>query len=160
MPSKNEAITIFEEKHPNKIGVFVFNQSSAYASKGSRALNAFTINLGKGGALFPQKDTYFPPNISKSKRARGLVSTIQKLNYKVEKVIKVEIPNKKKRVKKTIIKKVSKGIKQILIEKRCLLTIKNCQSLSALVWKATFDDARQAAFKALDSYPLNTLRRA
>jgi len=50
-----EAINIFEEKHPNKVAVFIFNQLSAYASKGSRALNAFTINLGEGGAPLPQK---------------------------------------------------------------------------------------------------------
>ncbi|PVH67540.1 hypothetical protein DL98DRAFT_443341, partial [Cadophora sp. DSE1049] len=48
----DEAITIFEEKHSNKIGVFVFDQSSAHASKGSGALNAFAINLGEGGAPF------------------------------------------------------------------------------------------------------------
>ena len=50
-----EAINIFEEKHPNKVAVFIFNQSSTYTSKGSRALNAFTINLGEGGAPLPQK---------------------------------------------------------------------------------------------------------
>ncbi|KAH7327454.1 hypothetical protein BKA65DRAFT_406498, partial [Rhexocercosporidium sp. MPI-PUGE-AT-0058] len=47
------AINIFEEKHPNKVAVFVFNQSSAHASKGDGALNAFAINLRKGGAPLP-----------------------------------------------------------------------------------------------------------
>jgi hypothetical protein len=51
----DEAINIFEEKHPNKVAVFVFDQSSAHASKGSGALNAFAINLGEGGAPLPQK---------------------------------------------------------------------------------------------------------
>jgi hypothetical protein len=51
----DEAIDIFEEKHPNKVAVFVFDQSSAHASKGSRALNAFAMNLGEGGAPLPQK---------------------------------------------------------------------------------------------------------
>jgi hypothetical protein len=50
-----EAIDIFEEKHPNKIVVFVFDQSSAHASKGSGALNAFAMNLGEGGAPLLQK---------------------------------------------------------------------------------------------------------
>ncbi|PVH69714.1 hypothetical protein DL98DRAFT_379349, partial [Cadophora sp. DSE1049] len=45
----DEAIDIFEEKHPNKVAVFIFDQSSAHASKGSGALNAFAMNLGEGG---------------------------------------------------------------------------------------------------------------
>jgi hypothetical protein len=53
-----EAINIFEEKHPNKVAVFVFNQSSAHASKGSRALNAFSMNLREGGAPLPQKVSF------------------------------------------------------------------------------------------------------
>ena len=48
-----EAINIFKEKHPNKVAVFVFDQLSAHASKGSRALNAFAINLSKGGTSLP-----------------------------------------------------------------------------------------------------------
>ncbi|PVH68279.1 hypothetical protein DL98DRAFT_441553 [Cadophora sp. DSE1049] len=133
----DETIDIFEEKHPNKVVVFIFNQLSTHASKGSGALNAFTMNLGEGGAPLPQKvsfsytfpfrkylltlqNTYFPPNISESKRARGLVGTLQELNYKIEKVIKVNIPNKKKRVKKTIIEEIPKRIKQILVERGCL----------------------------------------
>ena len=52
------AINIFEEKHPNKTAVFVFDQSSAHASKGDGALNAFTINLSKGEAPLPQKVSY------------------------------------------------------------------------------------------------------
>ena len=132
------AIDIFEEKHPNKVAVFVFDQLSAHASKGSGALNAFAINLGEGEAPLPQKvnfsytfpfrkylltlslqNTTFPPNISEAKRARRLVGTIQELNYKVEKTIKVAIeghPNKK-RVKKTVIKEVPKGIRAILAKR-------------------------------------------
>jgi hypothetical protein len=48
-------MNIFKKKHLNKIAVFVFNQSSAHASKGNRALNAFTINLKEEGILLPQK---------------------------------------------------------------------------------------------------------
>ncbi|PVH68112.1 hypothetical protein DL98DRAFT_633755 [Cadophora sp. DSE1049] len=54
----DEAIDIFEEKHPNKVAVFVFDQSSAHASKGSGALNAFAMNLGEGGAPLPQKVSF------------------------------------------------------------------------------------------------------
>jgi hypothetical protein len=46
-------MNIFEEKHLNKVAVFVFDQSSAYASKGDGALNAFTMNLEEGGVPLP-----------------------------------------------------------------------------------------------------------
>jgi hypothetical protein len=42
-------MNIFEEKHLNKIAVFVFNQLSAYTNKKDKALNAFTINLKEKG---------------------------------------------------------------------------------------------------------------
>jgi hypothetical protein len=51
----SRAIDIFEEKHPNKVAVFIFDQSSAHASKGDGALNAFAMNLGEGGASLSQK---------------------------------------------------------------------------------------------------------
>jgi hypothetical protein len=53
-----DAIDIFEEKHPNKTAVFIFDQSSAHASKGDGALNAFAMNLSEGGAPLPQKVSY------------------------------------------------------------------------------------------------------
>ncbi|PVH67649.1 hypothetical protein DL98DRAFT_639483 [Cadophora sp. DSE1049] len=185
------AIDIFEEKHPNKVAVFVFDQSSAHASKGDGALNAFTMNLGEGGALLPQKISWRDSRVE------------------------LQGHSNKKRVKKTVIKKVPKEIRAILAKRSCLLIITKCSSKakknsrilanhkdffkqkSALkkvllarshkclflpkfhcelnpiemywaycknlyrqVWKTTFDDVpRQAAFKALDSCPLNTLRR-
>ncbi|KAL5324051.1 hypothetical protein ACEPPN_008594 [Leptodophora sp. 'Broadleaf-Isolate-01'] len=86
------------------------------------------MNLREGGAPLPQKNTVFPPDISEAKRARGLVGTLQELNYKVEKTIKVAIEGhlNKKRVKKTIIEEVPKGIKAILAERGCLLISKKC----------------------------------
>jgi len=56
-----DAIDIFELKHPGCVGVFVFDQSSAHNSHGEGALNAFDMNLGPGGAVGPQNDTYYPP---------------------------------------------------------------------------------------------------
>jgi hypothetical protein len=44
---------IFEEKHLNKVAVFVFNQSSAHASKEDRALNAFIVNLEEESVSLP-----------------------------------------------------------------------------------------------------------
>jgi hypothetical protein len=44
-------MNIFKKKHLNKVAVFVFDQLSAYTSKGDRALNAFIINLEKGVLL-------------------------------------------------------------------------------------------------------------
>jgi hypothetical protein len=52
------AINIFEEKHLNKVAVFVFDQLSSYASKEEGALNAFNINLREDGAPLPQKVSY------------------------------------------------------------------------------------------------------
>jgi hypothetical protein len=39
----------------NKIAVFIFDQLSAHASKGDRALNAFAMNLREGKASLSQK---------------------------------------------------------------------------------------------------------
>jgi hypothetical protein len=52
------AINIFEKKHLNKVAVFVFDQSSAHASKGEGTLNAFNMNLGEDGASLSQKVSY------------------------------------------------------------------------------------------------------
>jgi len=57
------AIDIFEEKHPNKVAIFVFDQLSAHASKGDGALNAFAINLSEGGAPLPQKVNLVIPSL-------------------------------------------------------------------------------------------------
>jgi hypothetical protein len=46
-------MNVFKEKHLNKVAVFVFDQSSAHASKEDRALNAFTINLREESVLLP-----------------------------------------------------------------------------------------------------------
>jgi len=56
-----DAIDTFELKHPGCVGVFVFDQSSAHNSHGEGALDAFGMNLGPGGAVEPQNDTYYPP---------------------------------------------------------------------------------------------------
>src|SRR6267378_8353144 len=48
-------------KHPGCVGIFVFDQSSAHNSHGEGALDAFGMNLGPGGAVEPQTDTYYPP---------------------------------------------------------------------------------------------------
>jgi hypothetical protein len=52
------AIDIFEEKYPNKVAVFIFDQSSAHVNKREGALNAFNMNLGEGGASLSQKVSY------------------------------------------------------------------------------------------------------
>ncbi|CZT53503.1 uncharacterized protein RSE6_15113 [Rhynchosporium secalis] len=57
-----ESIDIFEERYPNKIPVFIFDQSSAHASHREGALDAFRMNLTEGGVPEPQKATYFPPD--------------------------------------------------------------------------------------------------
>ena len=53
----NDAIDIFELKHPGCVSVFVFDQSSVHNSHGEGALDAFGMNLGPGGTVEPQNDT-------------------------------------------------------------------------------------------------------
>ncbi|PVH70044.1 hypothetical protein DL98DRAFT_621037, partial [Cadophora sp. DSE1049] len=106
----DEAFNIFEEKHPNKTAVFVFDQSSAHASHGDGALNAFTMNASEGGAAIPQRDTYYPPECTKKR----LIGQVQQLNWERERTVG------KGKKKKTIIELVPKGIKMILAERGCL----------------------------------------
>jgi hypothetical protein len=58
----DKAITIFDEAHPDCIGLFVFDQSSAHASLGPDALRAFEMNKTNGGKQRKRKDTVIPMN--------------------------------------------------------------------------------------------------
>jgi hypothetical protein len=62
---------IFEENHLKKIIIFVFDQSSAYASYGKSTLNVFMINTSESNALASQKNIYYPPEYTK----KYLIST-------------------------------------------------------------------------------------
>jgi hypothetical protein len=55
------SIDTFELKHPGCVDIFVFDQSSTHDSHGEGVLDAFGINIGPGGAVEPQNDTYYPP---------------------------------------------------------------------------------------------------
>jgi hypothetical protein len=68
-------LDIFELKHPDCIAVLVFDQSSAHASHGEGALNAFDINLNDRGKKSTRKDTYYPPECA----IPGLRGTVQSL---------------------------------------------------------------------------------
>jgi hypothetical protein len=73
-------IDIFKKKHVDCTGVFVFDQSSAHASHGEGALNAFSMNLFEGGKnKQPQNDTYFPPECIYPE-LRGTVQHLWKLD--------------------------------------------------------------------------------
>ena len=54
------ALSIFEEAHPEHRALFVFDQSSAHASLGPDALCAFDMNRSNGGKQRRQKDTIIP----------------------------------------------------------------------------------------------------
>jgi hypothetical protein len=95
-----DTLNIFKEKHPGAIAVLVFDQSSAHASYGKGALNAFNINLGPGGAQKILKDTIFPPETSNPERI-GTEQVMWQLN--------------KDRAKE------AKGIKQVLIKRGCFI---------------------------------------
>ena len=92
-------LKIFEKKHPDCIAVLVFDQSSAHASHGEGALNAFGMNLTPGGKdKKPQNDTYYPPEC-----------TIPELRGQVQHLYNV-LPDGTHQ---------PKGIKQILRERGC-----------------------------------------
>ena len=54
------AIDVFEEAHPGKQGLWIFNNSSAHASLALDALRAFDMNMSDGGKQHRQKDTAIP----------------------------------------------------------------------------------------------------
>jgi hypothetical protein len=73
-------LDIFEQKHPNCIAILIFDQSSAHASHGEGALNAFGMNKAPGGVEKGNikaygRDTYFLPEYM----IPGLQGTIQVL---------------------------------------------------------------------------------
>jgi len=45
----DNALAIFEEAHPECIGLFIFDQSSAHASLGPNVLHVFEMNKSNGG---------------------------------------------------------------------------------------------------------------
>jgi hypothetical protein len=55
-----DAIQIFEEAHPGKQSLFIFDQSSAHASLPPDALKAFDMNKSDGGKQRRQRDTIIP----------------------------------------------------------------------------------------------------
>jgi hypothetical protein len=67
-----DAISIFEEAHPNCVALFIFDQSSAHASLPPDALRAFEMNKSNGGRQRKQKDTIIPSS-SPDKRKHGLL---------------------------------------------------------------------------------------
>jgi hypothetical protein len=91
-------LDIFEKKHPDCTAVLVFDQSSAHASHGEGALNAFDINLGDGGKKSTPKNTYYPPECT-SPELRGTVQTLHTIDAEGN--------------------KINKGVKTILQERGC-----------------------------------------
>src|ERR1700730_15583102 len=58
----DKAISIFEELHPECVGLFIFDQSLAHASLGSDTLHTFEMNKTNRGKQRKQKDTVIPMN--------------------------------------------------------------------------------------------------
>ncbi|GAA5917195.1 hypothetical protein JCM5296_006964, partial [Sporobolomyces johnsonii] len=54
-------MSIFTAMYPDAQALFICDQSSAHASHGEGALNAYKLNKGDGGKVTPQRDTEFPP---------------------------------------------------------------------------------------------------
>jgi hypothetical protein len=57
---QTQAIPIFERAHPGCQALFIFDQSSAHASFGPEALNAFDMNWSNGGKQRKQHNTIIP----------------------------------------------------------------------------------------------------
>ena len=55
-----QMLDIFEEAHPGKQALLIFDNSSAHGSLGSDALKASEMNKGDGGKQRKQKDTVIP----------------------------------------------------------------------------------------------------
>ena len=96
-------LDIFEKKHPNCVAVLIFDQSSAHASHGEGALNAFAMNKSPGGVEKGKikaygRDTYFPPECT-ILELQGTIQVLWQLNKDGE--------------------KEPKGVEQILIERGC-----------------------------------------
>ena len=92
----DNAISIFEEAHPDCMALFVFDQSSAHASLGQDALRAFDMNKGNGGKQRKQKDTMIPMNnlhaefrgkpqkmTTEDGKAKGLQQTLEERGFDV-----------------------------------------------------------------------------
>lgn len=95
----DDAITIFEELHPNCTALFFFDQSSAHASLGPDSLRAFDMNKGNGGKQRIQKDTIIPMNnptvalrgqaqkmTTETGEAKGLQQTLEERGFDVRKM--------------------------------------------------------------------------
>jgi hypothetical protein len=93
----HNAITIFEEAHPDCVALFVFDHSSAHASLAPDALRAFDMNKSNGGQQRPQRDTVIPMNnpfpefrgrVQKMKtnsgQAKGLELTLTERGYDIK----------------------------------------------------------------------------
>jgi hypothetical protein len=92
------ALNIFKLKHPNCTVVLMFDQSSAHASRGEGALNAFDINLSDRGKKSTLKDTYYPQEY-----------TILELRDTVQELWCLDKDGNKQ----------NKGVKRILQERGC-----------------------------------------
>src|SRR5713226_7785450 len=92
----DNAISIFEEAHPNCVSLFVFYQSSAHASLGPDVLHAFEMNKSNGGKQRKQKDTVIPMNnpyvkfcgklqkmTMETGQAKGLQQTLEECGFNV-----------------------------------------------------------------------------
>jgi hypothetical protein len=95
-----DTLDIFEKKHPDCVAVLVFDQSSAHASHGDGALNAFSMNLSNGGKQPIQKNTIYPLECIYPE----LQGTKQELSYVTAQG-----------------ERVAKGLKEVLQERGCLV---------------------------------------
>jgi hypothetical protein len=91
----DQAISIFEEAHPECAGLFLFDHSSAHTSLGPDVLCAFDMNKSNGGSQRKQKNTIIPMNnpcvehhgkaqkmTTEAGEAKGLQQTLEERGFK------------------------------------------------------------------------------
>ena len=75
-----DAVDIFEYMHPDKVGIWIFDCSSAHEGYAADALNVNNMNVRPGGKQKHLRDTFIPLNNTPPKpgclNARGLTQTM------------------------------------------------------------------------------------
>ncbi|KDR79134.1 hypothetical protein GALMADRAFT_137026 [Galerina marginata CBS 339.88] len=176
---KTKAILLFEEAHLGCQALFIFDQSSAHAALPPDALKAFEMNKYDGGKQRCQKDTIIPDTnpypefrgkvqkmTTEPGEQKGLQQTLGERGFDVTgKRAKCSPDDFSNQVSmlETLIKDA--GHECIFLPKfQCELNPiemywRWVKYRYRQVHKKMFEDAKQAALTALDSCPVNVIRR-
>ncbi|KAF8574186.1 hypothetical protein K439DRAFT_1649851 [Ramaria rubella] len=166
---KTAAIPTFEAAHPGCQALFVFDQSSAHAALPPDALKAFEMNEGNGGKQRHQKDTIIPDtnptpkHCGKLQKMCALVCPFESQKCCMAHLLSQQDDFRNQdSMLETVIKDA--GDECIFLpEFHCEL------NPIEMYWgwikyryrqvpKKSFEDAKRAAFEALDACPVDVIR--